>query len=75
MRHAKSSLDYPDLTDHDRPLSEIGQYDAPRMGQILANRGWLPQLVLVSSSRRTIETLEGMSAAIGDVSIEIRRDI
>tara|TARA_Y100001970_G_C14022104_1_gene744086 strand:- start:457 stop:897 length:441 start_codon:yes stop_codon:yes gene_type:complete len=75
MRHAESSLDYPDLTDHDRPLSEIGQYDAPRMGQILAKRGWLPQLVLVSSSRRTIETLEGMSAVIGDASIEIRPEI
>lgn len=35
IRHAKSSWDYPSLTDHDRPLGERGLRDAPRMGQHL----------------------------------------
>ena len=74
MRHAKSSLDFPGLADHDRPLDARGQHDAPRMAQVLSDRGWLPQLILVSSSRRTIETLEGMSL-LDEARIEIRPEI
>ena len=61
MRHAESSLEYSGVADHDRPLNARGQHDAPCIAQALSNRGWLPQLILVSSSRRTMETLEGMS--------------
>ena len=75
MRHANSSRSYPGLADHDRPLDARGQHDASQMAQALANRGWLPELVLVSSSRRTIETLEGMSPLIDHASIEIRSQI
>ncbi len=75
MRHAESSLDYPNLADHDRPLNAKGQHDAPRVAQALADRGWVPQLILVSSSRRTIETLEGMSSVIGQATIDIRSEI
>ena len=57
MRHAKSSSDYHGLPDHDRPLNAQGQRDACLVGDALAGRGWLPQLVLVSSSTRTLETL------------------
>jgi phosphohistidine phosphatase len=31
MRHAKSSWDDDDQSDHDRPLSPRGARDAPRM--------------------------------------------
>ena len=75
MRHAESSLDYPGLSDHDRPLSAKGQHDAPRMAQALSDRGWIPELILVSSSRRTIETLEGISPVIDEARIEIRSEI
>jgi len=75
MRHAMSSLDYPELVDHDRPLNARGQHEAPRMAQALADCGWVPQLVLVSSSRRTIETLEGMVSIINNARIEIRSEI
>ena len=75
MRHAESSLDYPGLPDHDRPLNATGQHEAPRIAQALANRGWAPQLILVSSSRRTIETLEGLYPVIDDAKIEIRSEI
>ena len=75
MRHAESSLDYPGLADHDRPLNARGQHDASRIAQVLSDRGWLPQLILVSSSRRTIETLERISPLIDKARIEIRPEI
>ena len=75
MRHAESSLDYPGLADHDRPLNARGQHEASRMALALAESGWVPQLILVSSSRRTIETLEGMSPVVDEGRIEIRSEI
>ena len=75
MRHAESSNDYRDLADHDRPLNAQGQSDARRVADVLAERGWLPQLVLVSSSTRTLETLEGMAPRIGGAKTDIRPEI
>ena len=75
MRHAESSNDYRDLADHDRPLNARGQSDARRVADALAERGWLPQLVLVSSSTRTLETLEGMAPRIGGAKTDIRPEI
>ena len=75
MRHAESSLDYPGLADHDTPLHARGQHDASQIARALAELGWVPHLILVSSSRRTIETLEGMSSVIDEARIEIRSEI
>ncbi len=75
MRHAESSNDYRDLADHDRPLNARGQSDARRVADVLTERGWLPQLVLVSSSTRTLETLEGMAPRIGGAKTDIRPEI
>ncbi len=75
MRHAKSSSDYHGLPDHDRPLNAQGQRDACLVGDALAGRGWLPQLVLVSSSTRTLETLEGMVQHMEGVRTEIKPEI
>jgi phosphohistidine phosphatase len=60
MRHAKSSWTSRAATDHERPLSERGRRDAPRVGKRLAELGWVPDLVLGSDSRRTRETWERM---------------
>ena len=66
FRHAKSA--YPDgVGDHDRPLDARGRADAPRMGAYLAAEALLPDLVLVSSARRTQETFALAGAAIGPV--------
>ena len=75
MRHAESSNDYLDLADHDRPLNARGLSDARRVADALAERGWLPQLVLVSSSTRTLETREGMTPRIGGAKTDIRPEI
>ena len=42
MRHAKSSWEFTDLSDHDRPLNNRGKRDAPRMGKVLLKRKTCP---------------------------------
>lgn len=58
MRHAKSAWENPDLADFDRPLSSRGRKAAPIVGAYLARAGYLPQIVLCSSAKRALETLD-----------------
>jgi phosphohistidine phosphatase len=58
MRHAKSSWDDPQLSDHDRPLNARGRAGAAAMRSSMAALGLAPDIVLVSPSRRTLQTLE-----------------
>lgn len=65
LRHAKSSWKDPSLTDHDRPLNTRGQRAAPRMGQLLAHRQLVPDVVLSSTARRAHETATLVTEACG----------
>ena len=58
LRHAKSSWEDANLTDHDRPLDPEGQSAAKAVRAAIARLGLMTQLVLVSSARSTRETLE-----------------
>jgi phosphohistidine phosphatase len=58
MRHAKSSWDNHLHSDHERPLNERGKLDAPNMAKYIVEKGFLPELMLVSDSVRTRETRE-----------------
>ena len=60
LRHAKSSWDQPSIADHERPLNRRGKLAARAMRQAMADLGLQPDLVLVSTSQRTIETLEAL---------------
>ena len=71
MRHAKSSWKDADLDDHERPLNHRGRNAAPRMAQILVENDLVPALILVSSSRRTRETVERMRPILGDVTVKV----
>ena len=75
MRHAKSSWKDPNLDDHDRPLNKRGRRDAPIVADGIFDRGWIPELILVSSSKRTLQTLEGMSHRMGKTPFEVRSGI
>jgi len=55
LRHAKSLHDDA-VRDKDRPLNGRGRTDAPRMGGYMHHNRYLPQLVLCSTSKRTVET-------------------
>ncbi len=60
MRHAKSLWDDPKLSDHARPLNGRGRDAARAMGASLRGLGLAPDIVLVSSARRTLQTLEAL---------------
>ena len=62
LRHAKSAWDNPSVADFDRPLSNRGRKAAPLVGAYLGRHGLVPGLVLASSARRAVETLDLASA-------------
>lgn len=58
LRHAKASRDDARVADRDRPLNDTGRRQAKAMRRLMQGFGLAPDLVLVSPSRRTLETLE-----------------
>jgi len=58
LRHAKSSWDDESLDDFDRSLNGRGLTAAPLMGEWLAAYGAVPDLILCSPAKRSVETLE-----------------
>jgi len=60
LRHAKSSWDDPKLPDHARPLNARGRRAAEAMRRAMHELGLQPDVVLVSSARRALQTLEAL---------------
>lgn len=61
LRHAKSdrsNADDEERDDHARPLNARGRIAAALMGRHMREAGYVPRLVLCSTSARTRETLE-----------------
>ena len=56
MRHAKSSWDFEELSDHDRPLDNRGRKDAPLMGRELVSREITIDLLMSSTAVRALTT-------------------
>lgn len=56
MRHAKSSWEYPEIADHDRPLNEKGISDAYKISKYLLSLDFNPDLIICSPSVRTYST-------------------
>lgn len=56
MRHAKSSWDFEELSDHDRPLENRGRKDAPLMGRELVSREITIDLLMSSTAVRALTT-------------------
>jgi phosphohistidine phosphatase len=76
LRHAKSSWKNPNLSDHERPLNKRGKNDAPRMGQLLAREGLVPDLIISSSAVRAKATAEFVALACDYQSeIQYTRDL
>lgn len=63
LRHAKSDWE-GDLPDHDRPLGKRGVRAATAIAEHMRESKLAPQLVLCSSSRRTVQTLELLEPAL-----------
>jgi phosphohistidine phosphatase len=65
LRHAKS--DWPaGHTDFDRPLAARGKVAAPLMGRYLRSEGLIPDLAIISSARRTVETWALVAPELGE---------
>lgn len=60
LRHAKSSWEEQDSPDHARPLNRRGLQAAAAMRTAMGGLGLAPDVVLVSTSRRTVQTLEAL---------------
>ena len=75
MRHAKSSWSDTSLDDHDRPLNKRGRRDAPRIAQELHNRDSIPDRIQVSTSKRTMETLELMEEISSNSKIDVEPNL
>jgi phosphohistidine phosphatase len=70
LRHAKSSWDDPRLPDHARPINARGRRNAVAMGEAMRELGLAPDVVLVSSARRTLQTLEAIQPLEGSPLVE-----
>lgn len=76
VRHAKSAWDDTSLTDHDRPLAPRGTKALRRIRDHVLGADHRPELVLCSSSRRTVETLGGIRPAIPEQArVEVEREL
>jgi phosphohistidine phosphatase len=58
LRHAKAVQGTSKSGDHGRALNDRGRLDAPRMGVAIQHKRYLPDRVLCSTARRTLETWE-----------------
>lgn len=65
LRHAKSSWENNELSDHDRPLNARGLRDAPNVGKWLRNEGLIPDAVLSSTAKRARQTAEAVAEESG----------
>jgi len=63
LRHAKAARESAGVSDHDRKLLPEGRRAAAAIGAAMRKAGLSPDVVLVSSSLRTQETLEELEAA------------
>jgi phosphohistidine phosphatase len=65
MRHAKAA-DPEGVDDHERPLAERGERDAPAAGRWLAEQGWAPDWAVCSDAVRTRQTAQLVLAGLVD---------
>ena len=56
LRHAKSSWTDNSLADFDRPLNTRGLNAAPFIGEMMATRGALPDVIISSPAKRAMQT-------------------
>jgi len=65
LRHAKSGWGDASAGDHARTLNDRGRRAAAEAGDVLNQRGLLPDLILVSNAVRTAETLAHLQPGLG----------
>ena len=71
VRHAKSSWDYAELSDFERPLNERGRRDAPMMAERALKLFGRPQRLVSSPALRAITTAQVFAQTLGMDSHDI----
>ncbi len=74
VRHAKSSWEYPELPDHERPLLEKGKKRTRKIIEFLQSKNIVPDFVISSSAIRSRETARYIAKALGYPTSEIKLD-
>src|ERR1700733_14410872 len=75
FRHAKAEARSAGGDDFDRALTARGLSDAGLVGRLIAERGFAPDLALVSSARRAKETWDAARVAFPGAIVEICDDL
>ena len=76
FRHAKSSWKDVGLADFDRPLNKRGKRDAPRMGKLIKEMGFQPDVIISSSAKRAKDTIIAAAKEFEfDGEIQFTRDL
>lgn len=76
VRHAKSSHESPRVSDHDRPLNDRGEHEAPLIGRYLREQELVPDWVLSSTALRARETARHFVESCGFAGeIDLRREL
>ena len=65
LRHAKSSWDDADASDHERELAPRGRRATKVIARYIREHRIEPTVVLCSSARRAVETLAGLGGSLG----------
>lgn len=64
MRHAKTENQSDSGRDFDRCLTDLGVAQARAIGSHILDKAWVPDVVLVSSAQRTMQTAEAVAEAM-----------
>jgi len=75
LRHGKAESTAGTGGDFERGLTERGRREAVLIGQALAQTGYAPDLVLVSTARRAMETWEATQGAFPKARMAPAREL
>ena len=64
LRHGKAA--YPPVSDHERPLAQRGNNEAPAAGRWLVEQGFYPDAIITSDAVRTRQTTTWILNELGD---------
>lgn len=74
-RHAKAEAPQPGLDDHSRALTVQGRDDAARLAERLQALGLRPDVALVSSANRTVQTFKRMATVWDHMELSIEEEL
>lgn len=74
MRHAKSTWEFPELKDHERPLVEKGLKRTEKIINFLNKKNIIPDVILSSSATRAFDTArimaKGLNYDVNNIVVE-----